>query len=157
MPFKDPIPDIKKKLLDKLRETGAPKVVTDAIDLLSPDDLQDVGLTAAAALIPIPGASEAKMVTKAARFGIRAAGPEAVLESAAEKLALRKAGEVTGKEVAKDLPKIVGGAGLVAGAGAAIDKKQSVDADVEELKKLVEARKAAGTDKKSIRNLVRPE
>jgi metal-dependent amidase/aminoacylase/carboxypeptidase family protein len=153
----DPVAELKKKLLTKLRGAGAPKVVTEAIDLLSPDDLQDVGLTAAAALIPIPGASEAKLAKKALKFGVRAAGPETVLESAAEKIALRSAREAVGKEVAQDIPKVAGSAGLIAGAAAAIDKKQTMDEDVEELKKLVEARKATGTDKKSLRKLKKPE
>lgn len=61
----DPVEKLKKKMLEKLREAGAPETAIEAVDFLSPDDITDLGITAAASLIP--GGAIAKGATKIAK------------------------------------------------------------------------------------------
>jgi hypothetical protein len=98
----DPVEKLKKKMVSKLREAGVPETAVEAVDLLTPDDVEDLGMTAAAALIP--GGAAVKTASKVTRKVIpvaRAAGEKAASKAGhAEAMrALEKAGREAGKDL----------------------------------------------------------
>jgi len=104
----DPVQELKKKMLTKMREAGLPKVAEEAVDLLTPDDLEDVGLTAAAAMIP--GGAVAKTAEKVARKVMPVA--RVGMEKAASKIghtAAMRALEESGQEAARNIGTVATG------------------------------------------------
>jgi len=63
----DPVEKLKKKMIEKLRESGAPAPAVDAVDFLTPDDLLGLGITAATSILP--GGFVASKAVKAAGKG----------------------------------------------------------------------------------------
>lgn len=93
----DSIEKLKRKMLEKLRDAGAPEIVSDAVDLLTPDDITELGIAAAASIIP--GGTIVRTAGKAA--------------SKAGK-AIAQGAKTTGKAIAKAAEKDPAGAALTA-------------------------------------------
>jgi len=92
----DPVEKLKKKMIEKLRESGAPAAAVDAVDFLTPDDVTDLGISAAATLIPGglvaskaiktvgKGSAKAAKLADKIQFGVMTGGSAAGLGTVAE-------------------------------------------------------------------------
>lgn len=136
----DPVEKLKRKMLEKLRDAGAPEIVSDAVDLLTPDDVTDLGMTAAAAMIP--GGAVVKGISKTKKLTGMAA--KIAQDKAAHRAAMRGL-EKAGAEAARSAENTAVAAGIGTLPIMASEMDGS-EAD-EKIKELIQKRRQKNLDK----------